>query len=355
MSPRLRIAVAVTAVFVAMPALAACSSTDATEPTAADGTAGATANTVRLGYFPNFTHAPALIGVQNGIFEEKLGDVTLETTTFNAGGEAIEAMFAGAIDATFIGPSPTINAYAQSSGQAVRVVSGAAANGAFLVVREGIDSPADLVDTTLATPQLGNTQDVALRYWLQEHGYETTEEGGGDVAITPMSNGETLGAFASGAIDGGWLPEPWATRLVTEAGAHVLVDETEIWPEGQFVTTQLIVSTEFLAENPALVEALIAGELEALALIESAPEDAQAVVNTAIEELTGDAMDPALLSAAWENVTFTVDPVADSLVEGAAHAQAVGLLDPVELDGLYDLDLLNTLLAEAGKEQVSAG
>ncbi|HEY9376786.1 MAG TPA: ABC transporter substrate-binding protein, partial [Jiangellaceae bacterium] len=187
--------------------LTACGSDDPTEPTAAQG-GGTTADTLRLGYFPNFTHAPALIGVQNGIFQEKLGDVRLETTTFNAGGEAVEAMFAGAIDATFIGPSPTINAYAQSSGEAVRVVSGAAANGAYLVVREGIDSPQDLVGKTLATPQLGNTQDVALRYWLQEQGYETTEEGGGDVSITPMANGETLGAFASGAIDGGWLPEP---------------------------------------------------------------------------------------------------------------------------------------------------
>jgi NitT/TauT family transport system substrate-binding protein len=333
--------------------LAACGSDDATAPTAAEGT-GATADTLRLGYFPNFTHAPALIGVQNGIFEEKLGDATLETTTFNAGGEAVEAMFAGAIDATFIGPSPTINGYAQSNGEALRVVSGAAANGAYLVVREGIDSPQDLVGKTLATPQLGNTQDVALRYWLQEQGYETTEEGGGDVSITPMANGETLGAFASGAIDGGWLPEPWATRLVDEGGAHVLVDETELWPDGQFVTTQLIVSKPFLEENPALVEALIAGELEAIELIESNPQEAQTIVNQAIKDLTGDAMEPALLSAAWENVVFTVDPVADSLVEGAAHAEAVGLLEPVELDGLYNLDLLNTLLADAGKEQVSA-
>ncbi len=333
--------------------LAACGADDATAPTAAEGT-GASADTLRLGYFPNFTHAPALIGVQNGIFEEKLGDVTLETTTFNAGGEAVEAMFAGAIDATFIGPSPTINGYAQSNGEALRVVSGAAANGAYLVVREGIDSPQDLVGKTLATPQLGNTQDVALRYWLQEQGYETTEEGGGDVSITPMANGETLGAFASGAIDGGWLPEPWATRLVDEGGAHVLVDETELWPDGQFVTTQLIVSKPFLEENPALVEALIAGELEAIELIESDPQEAQTIVNQAIKDLTGDAMEPALLSAAWENVVFTADPVADSLVEGAAHAEAVGLLDAVELDGLYDLDLLNTLLANAGKEQVSA-
>ena len=349
--PRVIAALAAVAGLVVLPA---CGSEDPTEPTSAEGTAGSTADTLRLGYFPNFTHAPALIGVHNGIFQQQLGDVTLETTTFNAGGEAIEAMFAGAIDATFIGPSPTINAFAQSNGEAVRVVSGAAANGAYLVVREGIDTPADLVGTTLATPQLGNTQDVALRYWLQEQGYQTTEEGGGDVSITPMSNGETLGAFASGAIDGGWLPEPWATRLVDEGGAHVLVDETELWPDGQFVTTQLIVNTEFLAENPAIVEALIAGELEALELIESDPAEAQAVVNQGIEDLTGDAMDPALLSAAWENVVFTVDPVADSLVAGAAHAEAVGLLDPVELDGLYDLELLNKQLADAGREQVSA-
>jgi NitT/TauT family transport system substrate-binding protein len=327
MSVRLRL-VAALATAGSLMLLAACGSDDPTEPTAAEGTAGAAADTLRLGYFPNFTHAPALIGVQNGIFQDKLGDVRLETTTFNAGGEAVEAMFAGAIDATFIGPSPTINAYAQSNGEAVRVVSGAAANGAYLVVREGIDSPEDLVGKTLATPQLGNTQDVALRYWLQEQGYQTTEEGGGDVSITPMANGETLSAFASGAIDGGWLPEPWAT--------------------------QLVVSRPFLDENPALVEALIAGELEALELIESDPEEAQAVVNQAIEDLTGDAMEPALLAAAWQNVVFTVDPVADSLVEGAAHAEAVGLLEPVELDGLYDLDPLNKLLADAGKDQVTA-
>jgi NitT/TauT family transport system substrate-binding protein len=348
--PRLVSALAATALVL----LSACGSNDDTEPTSAEGTGGAVADRVRLGYFPNFTHAPALIGVQNGIFQEKLGDVPLETTTFNAGGEAVEAMFASAIDATFIGPSPTINAYTQSNGEAVRVVSGAAANGAYLVVREGIESPEDLVGKTLATPQLGNTQDVALRYWLQEQGYQTTEEGGGDVSITPMSNGETLGAFASGAIDGGWLPEPWATRLVNEGGAHVLVDETDLWPDGQFVTTQLIVSRPFLDENPALVEALIAGELEALELIESDPEEAQTVVNQAIEGLTGDAMDPALLSAAWQNVVFTVDPVANSLVAGATHAEAVGLLEPVELDGLYDLDLLNKLLADAGREQVTA-
>ena len=352
MFTRARLGTAIAALTAAM-LLASCGGGDETEPTSGSGEA--TATTLRLGYFPNFTHAPALIGVQNGIFQDHLGDVKLETTTFNAGGEAIEALFAGAIDASFIGPNPTINGFAQSSGAALRVVSGAAANGAFLVVREGIDSPEDLVGKTLATPQLGNTQDVALRFWLKEQGYETTEEGGGDVSITPMPNGDTLNAFASGAIDGGWLPEPWATRLVTEAGAHVLVDEADLWPDGQFVTTQLIISTEFLEENPLLVEQLIAGEREAIELIDSDSQEAQSVVNEAIKALTGDEINPDLLAAAWENVQFTVDPVAQSLLTGAEHAEAVGLLDPVELDGLYDLSSLNKLLEEDGEDEVSAG
>ena len=350
MSTRSRLATALAALAAML--LAGCGGDDGTEPTAGEG--GATATTLRLGYFPNFTHAPALIGVESGIFAEHLGDVELETTTFNAGPEAIQALFAGAVDATFIGPNPSINGFAQSGGEALRVVSGAAANGAFLVVREGIDSPDDLVGTTLATPQLGNTQDVALRFWLLDQGYETSEEGGGDVSITPMSNGETLSAFASGAIDGGWLPEPWATRLVTEGGAHVLVDEADLWPDGSFVTTQLIVSREYLEENPALVERLVAGELEAIELIESDPEAAQVVVNDAIEALTGDPIDPALLAAAWENVEFTVDPLAGSLLTGAEHAEAVGLLEPVDLDGLYDLGPLDNVFEAAGEDEVSA-
>jgi NitT/TauT family transport system substrate-binding protein len=346
-SSRTRLVTAIAAISAAT-LLASCGADEA------GATAGGEATTLRLGYFPNFTHAPALIGVHDGIFQEHLGDIRLETTTFNAGGEAIEALFAGAVDATFVGPNPTINGFAQSGGAALRVVSGAAANGAFLVVREGIDSAQDLVGKTLATPQLGNTQDVALRFWLREQGYETTDEGGGDVSITPMSSGDTLNAFASGAIDGGWLPEPWASRLVAEAGAHVLVDETDLWEGGRFVTTQLIVSTDFLDENPMLVERLIAGERDVLDLIESDPEQAQSIVNDAIGALTGDEIDPDLLAAAWENVEFTVDPVAESLLAGAEHAEAVGLLEPVELDGLYDLDALNRLLEQDGEEGVSA-
>ncbi len=199
---------------------------------------------LRLGYFPNVTHAPAIIGVETGLFEEHLGaGVELEPSTFNSGTEVIEALFSGAVDASFIGPNPAINGYAKSDGEALRIVSGTTSGGASLVVREGIDDAADLAGTTLATPSLGNTQDVALRAWLAEQGYATDASGGGDVSITPQDNADTLQAFQTGSVDGAWVPEPWATRLVLEGGGHVLLDEAELWPDGQFVTTHLIVAT----------------------------------------------------------------------------------------------------------------
>jgi NitT/TauT family transport system substrate-binding protein len=348
MSPRFRLASA--AAGTALLALAAACGGTGDQTSASSNQA----DTLRLGYFPNFTHAPALVGVQEGIFAEHLGDVTLETTTFNAGPDVIEALFTGAIDASFIGPNPAINGFAQSDGEALRIVSGSTSGGAFLVVRDGIDSVEDLAGATVATPQLGNTQDVALRHWLKENGFETTLEGQGDVVIAPMANGDTLTAFHSGDVDGAFLPEPWATRLVTEAGAHVLLDEAQLWPQGRFVTTHLIVSTAFLEENPDVVKGLIAGELAAIEFINDDADEAQLVVNDAIEELTGQRISAELLAAAWPNVEFTVDPVPYSLVEGARHAEEVGLLDPVDLDGIYQLDLLNELLAEAGREPVSA-
>lgn len=345
---RLLIAVAGAAV---LALAAACGGSD--DQAATSASTEDQADTLRLGYFPNFTHAPALVGIDQGIFAEHLGDVTLETTTFNAGPEVIEALFTGAIDASFIGPNPAINGFAQSNGEALRIVSGSTSGGAFLVVREGIDSVEDLESTTLATPQLGNTQDVALRHWLKENGYETTLEGQGDVVITPMANGDTLTAFHAGQVDGAFLPEPWATRLVTEAGAHVLLDEADLWPDGRFVTTHLIVSRAYLDENPDVVNSLIAGELAAIDFINENPDEAQAVVNDAIEELTGQRISDELLAAAWPNVEFTVDPVPHSLIEGARHAEEVGLLEPVDLDGIYELGPLNDLLAEAGRDPVS--
>ena len=308
---------------------------------------------LRLGYFPNVTHAPAIIGVQDGLFEEALGDgVELETTTFNAGGEAIEALFSDAIDATFVGPNPAINGFSESEGTALRIVAGTTSGGASLVVRDGIDSPEDLEGTTLATPALGNTQDVALRAWLLEQGYETDQAGGGDVSITPQDNPDTLTAFQQGDIDGAWLPEPWATRLILEGEGEVLVDEADLWPEGEFVTTHLIVATEYLEEHPANVRALVDGLLEAIDVANGDAAEAQTITNDGIEADTTNRLADETIAGAWENLSFTPDPIASSLEESKDDAVEVELLDDVDLGGIYDLAILNELLAERGEAEV---
>jgi len=337
--------------------LGACGSYNATATGAAAADAPAAAGeevTLRLGYFPNVTHAPALFGIQDGIFADALGEmVTLETAPFNAGPEAIEALFADAIDATFIGPNPAINAYARSSGEAIRIVAGTTSGGAFLVVSPDIASAEDLRGKVVASPQLGGTQDVALRSWLLEQGLKTDTAQGGDVSIAPQANADTLTAFQNGEIAGAWVPEPWATRLVQEGGGKVLVDERDLWPSGQYVTTHLVVATEFLQDHPDVVKKLIEGLVKSVGAIEADSAKAQASTNAGIAVVTDKPLPEQVISAAWANLEFTVDPVASSLQKSADNAIAVELLEPVDLSGIYDLTILNEVLAELGRPEVS--
>ncbi len=291
--------------------------------------------------------------MEDGIFADKLGDTKLETTTFNSGTEATEALFSDAIDASFIGPNPAINAFAQSDGTAIRIVAGTTSGGAALVVSEDISSSADLKGKVLSTPSLGNTQDVALRAWLTEEGLSADETGGGDVSIRPQENADTLTAFQSGDIAGAWVPEPWATRLVLEGGGKVLVDEADLWPDGEFVTTHLIVATEYLEEHPNQVEALIEGLVDAIEVANDDATAAQETTNAGIEQITTKALPPETIQGAWENLTFTYDPIAASLEGSKEDAVEVGLLEPVELDGIYDLSLLNGIVEERGLDPVS--
>ncbi|MGK3951784.1 ABC transporter substrate-binding protein [Microbacterium sp. I2] len=313
------------------------------------------ATELRLGYFANVTHAPALVGLEEGLFEEALGDVDVTTQVFNAGPAAIEALSAGAIDATYIGPNPSINTFIQSGGESARIVAGAATGGAALVVREGIDDPADLEGTTLATPQLGNTQDVSLRTWLADQGFETDTSGGGDVQITPTDNAQTLTLFQQGELDGAWLPEPWVSRLIEDAGAHVLVDEAELWEDGAFPTTVLLVRAEFLDQHPDAVADLLEGHRAAVQWISDNPEDAPAVINGAIEAETGKPLADAVIVRALEHVTFSVDPHAETFETLVENGIQAGTQKEGSIEGLFDLRLLNELLESDGAETVSAG
>ncbi len=336
--------------------LTACSSASGAAPQAASPlvTGEAPAPELRLGYFANLTHALPVLGVSDGVYQEKLGATKLSTQVFNAGPAAIEALLSGAIDAAYVGPNPAINAFQKSDGAAVRIVSGATSGGAQFVVKPEVTTE-NLKGRTFATPQLGNTQDVALRFWLKEKGLSAPKAGGGDVNIQPSENSTTLDLFKKGDIDGAWVPEPWASRLVTEGGGKVLVDEASLWPNGQFVSTQLIVSTDYLYKHPGTVARLLAGELATADQIAAQPLPSRDATNAALQQLTGKALSPEVLARAWANLTVTVDPIAASLQADQQHAEAVGLTQPIDLKGIYDLRLLNAELTAAGKPTVSAG
>ena len=273
----------------------------------------------------------------------------IQTSTFNAGPAAVEALFSGAVDASYLGPNPAINAYQQSHGQAIRIVSGATSGGAALVVKPSINSASDLKGKKVATPQLGNTQDVALRAWLKRQGLRTDPQGGGDVSVLPQENAQTLETFKAGQIDGAWVPEPWASRLVLEGKGKVLVDESTLWPGGQYLTTELVVRTAFLKDHPDAVERLLKGHVEATKYVNEHPTEAQQAANTAITQLTGKGLSPAVITAAWKNLTFTWDPLASTLQKEADDAKAVGLLKDTNLKGLVDVAPLNTVLKAEGK------
>jgi len=306
--------------------------------------------TLRLGYFANVTHAPAVLGVVDGSFQAELGaNVKLETKVFNAGPAAIEALFAGEVDATFVGPNPAINGFQKSRGAEVRIVAGAASGGALLIVRPdaNINSAKDLAGKTIATPQLGNTQDVALRSYLLKNGLKPRANGG-NVTVLPTANADQLTLFQKGDIDGAWAPEPWATRLILEAGGKVFLDEKTLWPNGQFVTTQLVVSAKFLKANPQAVERLVRAEVKATQFINANPEKAKDAVNKGIEQLTGKPLSAATIDGAWRNLIFTYDPIASSLTKSAQDAFDAGLLgrNKPNLKGIYELSILNKVLGE---------
>lgn len=311
---------------------------------------------LRLGFLENITHASALVGVKEGFFTKNLGsNVTLKLYPFSTGTEEATALLAGQLDAAYVGPNPAIKAWQQSSGSLIKVISGAASGGAELVVKKGITTAAQLKGQKLASPSLGNTQDVSMRYWLKNQGLTTTSTGGGDVPITPITpNSDAVLAFESGQIAGGWEPAPYDAEMIA-AGGHALVDEASLWPNGQFVTTELVATQSFIAKNPTVISDLLKGQIEANSFIASNKSAAEAAANAELAVLSGKSLKAAILAAAFGQVTFTNDPIASSLITDANHAVSVGLLSPVKnLTGIYDLGPLNKLLAAGGQSQVSS-
>lgn len=311
-------------------------------------------DSVKIGYFGNLTHGTALVGVQKGFFQKELGATKASYQTFNAGPSEIEALNAKSIDIGWIGPSPAINGYTASNGSNLRIIGGSASGGVKLVVNPAkIKTLADVKGKKIATPQAGNTQDVAFLNWIAEQGWKVDAKSGkGDVSVVRTDNKVTPDAYKSGSIDGAWVPEPTASKLVAE-GAKVLLDEASLWPDKKFVITNIIVRQDFLKEHPKAVEAVLKASVEANKWINANPDEAKAAANKQLAVDSGKALPAAVLDPAWTSIQFTDDPLASTLNTEAEHAVKAGLLQKPKLDGIYDLTILNKVLKAEGLSTVS--
>jgi NitT/TauT family transport system substrate-binding protein len=293
--------------------------------------------TLRVGYFPNVTHAQGVVGSHTtrekmGWFEQRLGpDVTIQWFPFNAGPSAMEAIFAGSIDLTYVGPNPALNAYIRSRGDEIRVLAGAAEGGAALVVKgDGpLTQPGHFRGRKVATPQLGNTQDVAARAWLKKQGYRITLTGG-DVSVVPTANPDQLQLFQQGKLDAVWTVEPWVSRLELEAGGRIYLEQNDA------VTTVLVSSVKFLKAHPALVEKFRAAHLELTAWLNAHGDEGRALVRAGLSAEVRRDMPAAIVAGAWRRLRFTEQVTQAQFDALVGDAQSVGFLrDAIPLDRLF--------------------
>ena len=315
---------------------------------------------LRIGYFPNINHAQAVIGLGNGDFQKALGNnITIQTFLFNAGPSAIEALLAKKVDVTYVGSNPAVNGYVVSGGKDLKIIAGAASGGAVFVVRNdsGIKSPKDFAGKKFASPQLGNTQDIALRKYLLENGYKTVENGG-NVTVVPVANPDILTLFLKKQLDGAWVPEPWGARLVKEANGRIFLDERTLWPGGKFVTANIATSTEYLKNNPGVIKKLLAADVNETSWINSHTDEAIKGFNTELKKLTGKSISEDELRQAWSRIEFTYDPLKLTLFQSANSAYDLGFLangkPRPDLSGIFDLSILDEVLKQTGLKPVEA-
>lgn len=292
---------------------------------------------LRLGFLPNFTHAQALVGVTEGVFARALAPVPLESMSFHAGSAAMEALLAGELDVCYVGSGPALNAYVRSD-HAIQVIAGAASGGAVLVTRHA-RSPAQLDGRTLGAPQLGNSQDVALRTWLRSHGVQAQ--------VITLSNSEIFGLFLRGRLDGAWVPEPWGSRLRAEAGGTILVDERDLWPERRFPTTVLVATRRAIELRRGDVLALVRAHVALTREAQGDPSGFAERSGRAFANLTGRALAAPIVEEAFSRLEMSEKILGPELAQAAQSAHALGYLPSAEVSGLSD----PTLLDEASRSE----
>ncbi len=312
------------------------------------------AERVRIGHFPNVTHLQPIIGQSLGTFEKRIG-APIYWKTFNAGPSEMEALIAGQLDIAFVGPNPAVNAFLRSKGKALRIIAGAASGGAALVVPKDarINAAKDFKGKRIASPEFANTQDVALRHWLKSNGLTP----GRDVQVIPIKNPDILMLFQQKKLDGAWVPEPWVSRLLMDGGGRIQLDERQLWPEGKFPTTVVVVRREFYEKNREMVKRFLEAHIEITEWIEKHPAEAQKRFNEELTRIITKPMPVALLAEAFGRVTVTFDPLAAPLMISADRARELGYL-PRSTDlsggikGLIDVTLLNEILKKKSLPQV---
>ena len=306
-------------------------------------TGGFVPGVVRLGYFPNLTHAQPLYGVATGLYQEELGETQLETVTFNAGPTAFEALLAHRVDVIYVGPSPTINTVEKTGLDLVVVVSGSASGGALFVVKEGmaLDDASDYTGKKFATPQMGNTQDVALKHYLLGLGLRSKDRGG-TVEVVNQGNADILTLFDQDEIQGAWVPEPWGTRLVRELNGQVKVNESELWESGDFVTTHLVTTRKFAEERGPDLEKVVAAHYKATAKVREGSPEVLDAINDGIEKATSKRIDDETLAAAYRNIRFTNEPLQETFRKQYEMSHDIGFAGapPAGLERIYELDIV---------------
>jgi len=333
----------------------------ATSTTPTSITTCCSTNLLRIGYFANINHGQALVGLFNGDFQNALGNsVQIKTTLFTAGPTEMTALLAGQLDMAYVGPSPAVNAFIQSNGTGLVIVSGASNAGALFVVTNssGIATAsaggvtAQLMGKTFLGPQLGNTQDVALRHYLLENHLIP----GVNVTVQDTSNANIVTELVGNKADGAWVPQPYASLILSEAKAHVFLDERSLWPGGNFSTAELVVATPFLTAHPDVVERVVLANVEETVWINSHLSQAAVLMNDTIAKETGLGISPGVLTSSLSTLSFTYDPLVASVQQQAQNAYQLGFLGktPPNLTGLFDLTILNQVLSQQGLPEISS-
>ncbi|WP_257459994.1 ABC transporter substrate-binding protein [Archangium lipolyticum] len=296
---------------------------------------------LRVGFFPNITHAQALVGNGSGAFKQAVPNIELKM--FNAGPAAMEALSSGSLDASYVGTGPAINTFLKA-GRELRIIAVAVDGGAVLVTKTA-RTPAELKGKTLASPQLGNTQDIALRHWLGQQGLKV----GQDVTVTPLSNPDILGLFLNGKIEGAWVPEPWGARMVAEGGGHILVNERDLWPNKRFHTTVLVTTRKVLEERREQLKQLLRAHAALTQQWQQQPEAFVSRVNEAFGKVTGHPISEPILKDSFSRLEPAQDAMPEQLEQVARHAQQLGFIPSSDLSGLVDTSLLREVMQQDAK------